>query len=346
MKTNEQLSRLTVLIALKDNPRRTRHLIKNGFHPSLKYLIADGSLGDENEKLFQSINDENVEYFRYPPDETLKAFVHKMSDASSRVRTEFVVMQDPGDYLRPNAVATAVDQFGKGITDSCVSGRSVFVRETCGLMTPPRIAASAEHLDGKPITSALDAIHDRYSHIWYAVFRREVLAKAWDLAAKLAPEHPLLEYLPTLVALKSGTIRHCETITHVRVVHGPSQWTEQSSDLNASSTNGLEELTAFAEIISVELGGQSSEAILEAFTPNSRRVSQQTTRTASAQKLSRRLSDFKVPKTLSRYLSMNALSHYIGYWVRPKPDRRNGIPVEFTFDLLRMRPSASVLKSL
>ena len=45
----------TVIVPLKDNHHRTLNLLKYSIFDDFDYIFADGSFGDENEKLFEDV---------------------------------------------------------------------------------------------------------------------------------------------------------------------------------------------------------------------------------------------------------------------------------------------------
>ena len=68
----------TVIVPLKDNHHRTTNLLRYSIFDDFEYIFADGSLGDENQEIFDSINKSNIRYFRFDYDSSIEKFYKKM----------------------------------------------------------------------------------------------------------------------------------------------------------------------------------------------------------------------------------------------------------------------------
>jgi hypothetical protein len=85
---------LTFLLTLKDRASYTTIWLKANINPNYSYIIADGSLGDENELLFADLELSNLIYIRYPKDESVAIYLGKIVDALKRVDTKYVMLCD------------------------------------------------------------------------------------------------------------------------------------------------------------------------------------------------------------------------------------------------------------
>lgn len=339
------LSRVTVLVPIKDNPRRTLHFLEHSMKPSIRYLIADGSLRDENQKIFMEAVLPNCEYIRFSPDLTLDNYLSKMAQAVSLIHTDFVMQMDAGDFLLPEGVRSQVAQLSLSLNASCVCGDTYFTREVGKYTTPLRLASSISHIEGLSTGNALLGIKDRYTHNWYSLFRKDVLLDTWRIAVRNGIQHPFLEYLPFLVALSRGTVLRAEHPAIVRVAHGPSAWTEQPADMNSNDKSVQNDLRGFAMLMYQELDVDPDQ-VVDAFSSNAELVTRQALRSAGIRRLSGLLLRFGLPRVAARYLSLNAVSHVAGYWVSPRGEGMQIGKLGFTFDGIRLRNRSKVLRNV
>jgi glycosyltransferase domain-containing protein len=341
-RNSELLSKVTVIVPLKDNPRRTMHFLKHSLDPSIRYIIADGSFRDENQHLLANNSEPNCEYIRFGPDRTLADFLSKMAQAVSLVSTEFVMTLDAGDYLLPSGVQRQAALLADNTNASCVCGDIYFTRQIGEYVTPLRIASSAKQIDGLEVEEALTAIRDGYTHNWYSLFRKNVLLDTWRLASRYEVQHPFLEYLPTLVALSYGPVLRMENPAIVRVAHGPSAWTEQPIDTNVSSTTVRDELRSFAAMIQQEVD-IDAEQVVDSFSTNAEMVSRQALRSTRSQWIADGLERLGLSRSLAQYFGLNALSHFAGYWLNRRGEGLQVGKLGFTADGLRLRRRSRVL---
>jgi len=212
----------TILVPLKDNVHRTRHFLKNNDFSQFQFVFADGSLGDENEKLFNSFARPNVSYVRYPADISLAQYLEKMSLSAETVTTPFMMTMDAGDYLLPKGVDAAVKSLLNDTTASTSSGDPYSAREIGPLMTTPHMAISAGPISGQSLEAALGYIRTSYCYLWYAIHRSEVFKNTWSFMAQEKFKHPYMEYFPTVSALAQGQYIDTGIPSLLRVIDRPS----------------------------------------------------------------------------------------------------------------------------
>ena len=59
------MSKLTILLSLKDRHIETKKWIENNCYDEFSYIIADGSIGEENRDIFSKIKKNNINYIRF-----------------------------------------------------------------------------------------------------------------------------------------------------------------------------------------------------------------------------------------------------------------------------------------
>jgi len=263
----------TILVPLKDNVHRTRHFLENNDFSEFQFIFADGSLGNENEKLFNSVERPYISYMRFPADISLTQYLEKMAVSAERVTTPFMMTMDAGDYLLPKGVNAAVKSLLNETTASTSSGDPYSAREIGPFMTTPHMAISAAQISGQSLEAALAYIRVNYCYLWYAIHRSEVFKNTWSLMAREKFKHPYMEYFPTLSALAEGHYIDTGIPSLLRVIDRPRSWTKQPSDMHLDSlvSDVVESTSNFAERCSVLLG-VNSKLVVHAFELNAAAV--------------------------------------------------------------------------
>lgn len=244
----------TVLVPLKDNHHRTINLLKYSIFDDFEYIFADGSFGVENEKLFEDVTASNIRYIRFAPDDSIDNFYKKMSESSQLVETDYVVNVDQGDFLLREGLLQACNLMQSNDELSSAAGPSFFARYTHGLMTRPYLSNRTNTISNKNLGTALEAIKNEYTYIWYVVHRTDVFSEIWADILKYKFPHPFMEYYPTIKSLSRGMHGWIESPLMIRTVYGPSSWTKHSPDFmaNVKGRTSDELLLNFARICQKE----------------------------------------------------------------------------------------------
>jgi glycosyltransferase domain-containing protein len=245
----------TVIVPLKDNHHRTINLLKYSIFEDFEYIFADGSIGVENKKLFEDVSASNIRYIRFPPDDSIDNFYKKMSESSQLVETDYVVNVDQGDFLLRDGVLRACNLMQVNNQLSSAAGPIFFARYAHGLMTRPYHSNLTNTISNKNLGTALEAIKNEYTYIWYVVHRANVFSEIWADILKYKFPHPFTEYYPTIKSLSRGMHGWVESPLMIRTVYGPSSWTKHSPDFmaNVSGRTSDELLLNFARICQEEM---------------------------------------------------------------------------------------------
>jgi glycosyltransferase domain-containing protein len=259
----------TVLVPLKDNHQRTINLLKYSIFDDFEYIFADGSLGDENQKLFDDVKASNIRYFRFAYDDSIEKFYKKMFESAKLVETEYLVNVDQGDFLLRDGVLRACNLMQSNIELSSAAGPSFFARYMHGLMTRPYLSNQTVELSDKTLEEALNAIKMEYTYLWYVVHKTEVFSEIWEDILKYRFPHPFMEYYPTVKSLSRGKHGFVDTPLMIRTVYGPTSWTKHSSDFMADVKQNVadELLNSFARICQDE-NGVNQDLVHQAFLEN------------------------------------------------------------------------------
>jgi glycosyltransferase domain-containing protein len=263
----------TVLVPLKDNHHRTINLLRYSIFDDFEYIFADGSLGYENEKLFENIKAPNIRYIRFPHDDSIDNFYKKMFDSSQLVETDYVVNVDQGDFLLRDGVLQSCNLMELNSQLSSAAGPSFFARYTHGLMTRPYLSNQTSEISNKSLEKALEAIKNEYTYIWYVVHRTEAFSEIWADILRYKFPHPFMEYYPTVKSLSLGKHGWLKTPLMIRTVYGPSSWTKHSSDFMANvKGRTTDELLLNFAIVCQEENAINKNYVYESFLENYNKI--------------------------------------------------------------------------
>jgi glycosyltransferase domain-containing protein len=246
-----KLSDLTVVLALKDRPIETKSFMKHSIIPGVNYLILDGSSDDQNENIVRGNQCASIEYRRFAPDLNIDKYVRKMAEGIKSVHTPFVVMADNDDVLLEGGLVAAVNAL-RANSDSVFAGGDIvgYLRSTHqpNRVSWPKTNVNASHLDGMQGLAAINQSRLDWRHIWYSVFRTDVLVWCWDEIMNSPVRDPyLIEFLicdlpfckgrysytqvPQYMRLQNQTDRAIATLGLRSVDNGrqPKSWWEESN---------------------------------------------------------------------------------------------------------------------
>ena len=263
----------TVIVPLKDNHQRTINLLKHSIFDDFEYIFVDGSLGDENQRLFDRFKASNIRYFRFSYDNSIEKFYKKMVEGTKLVETDYVINVDQGDFILKDGLLLACKLMQSNLDLASAAGPSFFARYINGYMTRPYLSNHTKEISDKSLDEALRVIKNNYTYIWYVVHRTEVFLEIWDDILKYRFPHPFMEYYPTVKSLSKGRHGFVDAPLMIRTVYGPSSWTKHSSDFLADVTgNSADELLySFAKICQDE-NGIDKDLVNQAFLENYHKI--------------------------------------------------------------------------
>jgi len=219
--------RLTILLPLKGRRLFTLRFLWHANKARLPYrfLIADGqvhpALADLLEGSRELFPELDIEYVRYPDDADFVRFFAKMSSATQRVRTPYVMLADNDDFLAMSAIEGSLDFLESHPEYVCcgggIAGFSVYspMHDPLGGLLGPlnKIAYRYAPYDrsrdfNSPSMTERVVAGLRHSWIYYAVFRAEAQATMWREALDMnLSDLQLLDRFCMMRALSLGKAR-------------------------------------------------------------------------------------------------------------------------------------------
>lgn len=222
LKTGSQLlSDVTILVALKDRAHETKSFMRYSIIPEARYLFLDGSVDGSNESILKAHSYQNVEYIRFAPDIDMAAYVKKMVRGLRLIRTPYVMMADNDDVVLEAGLVAAMSVLNDD-SGSVFAGGDVAEfrrsRRNATRVSWPRSAVSCRHLNGKQGLGAINASRLNWSHLWYSVFRTEVLEWCWNQVLTSTIQDPyLIEFLICDLAFSKGCYSHTHVTQYLKL---------------------------------------------------------------------------------------------------------------------------------
>lgn len=215
------MSQVTVIVPLKDRSRDTETFLQHCLDSDLDYLFLDGSVGDENCNLIKPYANGHVRYERFAPDTSIDAYVSKMAAGLDLVTTPFAVMADNDDILIPNGIISA-SKLLQNDSESAFSGGDIIgmlrsLRHE-NLVSWPKTNVRTKILDGGVGLDAINRNRADWRHVWYSVFRTEVLKEAWSTVKDSSIRDPyLIEFFICDLAFVAGRYSYSSQPHYMRL---------------------------------------------------------------------------------------------------------------------------------
>jgi|GEM_PF-4367388 len=252
---------LTLLVFLKDRADFTKRFID--YLSFIQYpfhvLFADGSLEDENEKIFKSLGNVNFsyEYIRYPKDQTINHYYQKCVLAIEKVKTPYVMLVDNDDFPIVEGQSEAINFLEKNQDYIGCNGRVGGVMVSPNAQSPygkwslylPLYCYSMDVKvlldEDDPIKRIRSYLNNFYS-IFYSVYRTKNLKSCFKEVLSLNfSDLGIYELFFSYIQLAQGKIHTINTLTYIRQ-KGSSQAAASQKDWfhRLFYTNWLEDLKA------------------------------------------------------------------------------------------------------
>jgi glycosyltransferase domain-containing protein len=200
---------ITFVLTLKDRFEDTENWIKYNLYPEYNYLIADGSIGNENRDIFKNLYNENIDYVYCGPDLNIEQYLKKIYNSIRMVNTKYVMLCDNDDYINRIGINECIYILNRNSEYTCSGGTifSVFKNKTINnffnIPIPFLNNSKLHNLDDK--FKAFIESRTEYKYLWYSVYRKESLEKIWlDIISLKIYDLFLVEMLYSDLALYSG----------------------------------------------------------------------------------------------------------------------------------------------
>jgi glycosyltransferase domain-containing protein len=199
MNTN---NKLTMILVLKDRATCTARWLSwaKFIGVTHRIIVADGSLGNENYKLFNNDNlykRLDLEYVRYKPDNTLSDFCHKMLSAIKSVNTPYVLFMANDDLIFPDGLNMSIEFLEQNKDFGFARGKVMqfclrkAIEPAIDNLYGRAVIFNAPYWDQPSLTSHSSVTRVKQqicngSSLWHDVMRKDFAYKLYELQLELS----------------------------------------------------------------------------------------------------------------------------------------------------------------
>ena len=212
------MNKLTILLSLKDRSEETEKWYKNNYHKNFNYIIADGSMGNENQKIFSKISHQNLIYLRINKDMAYHDYYKKVYDASLMIKTPFVMQVDNDDVINFLGVNECLNKINQDKSISFISGHIAgFNYKNRKYYLSDFKENNCNHILNNNNFNQIENYLKNYRIIWYSIYRTELFQKAWDDCVQFSCKHVInTEFMHGLSSLINGKFYFYNNTTYIR----------------------------------------------------------------------------------------------------------------------------------
>lgn len=213
----EKRKDITILLALKDREIYTQRWLDHSVFPEFTYIIADGSLTDNNEKICSKINLPNVTYERYAPDTTYPIYIRKRLSALNKISTRFVLYADNDDFVLRDGLNKTMDFLSLHPEVSMVQGKVGLILEEKNeqfLKCP-----DWDHfLENKSPFENFKTCLSQYFSLFYCISETKIQREIFNMFLESGTESPyLVEAFQTYFSIAMSNSRSLPYYYYVRL---------------------------------------------------------------------------------------------------------------------------------
>ena len=212
------MNKITFLLALKDRSNETKTWLKTNIFEEFDYFIADGSLDNTNEKIFENINKKNIHYVRFPQDINYNIYYNKIYQSSLLIKTPYVMQIDNDDYINPVGIKECINFMEKNkkidFIQGYISGVNIFDEK---YFISNFKEYDCQHLQSKISSERIYNLLNSYRILWYSIYKKELFQKVWFHCKEISCNNlPNNEYLHGLLSLTFGNFKFEKAVTYIR----------------------------------------------------------------------------------------------------------------------------------
>lgn len=177
-------NKITFLLTLKDRSEYTENWLKNNYNKNFNFLIADGSIGDENKNILLKYQFSNLKYKHYGVDETVLMYINKIINAIKDIDTEYIMMCDNDDYINFIGIDKCIKALDNNIDYTCAGGTIYSIFENN--IIPNHYNLPIPFLNNSKLHSkesgfsVFKEVRRDYKYLYYSVFRKNDYKKIFE----------------------------------------------------------------------------------------------------------------------------------------------------------------------
>lgn len=232
------MNKLTILLTLRERANFTKTWFLNNYSTELDYIIADGSVSDENEIFFRNNQKDNINFVRFPVDKSLEDYHKKVWDASLLLKTPYVMTCDNDDFLNMYGIKKCMQYLEDNDEYGFCGGKILGVigtnKELSNGISSYKLkygtTVDNSSLDNLSAENGIKQMFRPYKYIWYSVYRTDIFQKTWKSVyqAKLSSGH-LVEMIQSQLSFCYGKYKDLNVNTYIRLENPPTNDASEES---------------------------------------------------------------------------------------------------------------------
>jgi glycosyltransferase domain-containing protein len=238
---------VTIILPLLDRSNYTKSWIKENLYDEITYVIADASIDDANQLIFDELKENhNVKYIRYPHDATIDDFIKKITNTIKIVETPYVMLVDNDDFLNKPGIAACVEVLESDKSIGFAHGKINHVTGTTAgddtrlrykLQRPACDPIMLHNKSGMP---AIQSLFQPYSYLWYGVYRTTVCKNIWEhIGLSKINNIFLIEMLQSQLACHFAKMQSVRLSHYIRLANSASSIAVQFSSKQYPVHHGI-----------------------------------------------------------------------------------------------------------
>ncbi len=235
------MHKLTILLPLKDRHIYTERWLRFNLHDDFLYFIADGSFGDENEKIIKQWSRKNILYKKFNPDKNILTYIDKMKSSLDEIKTPYVINADNDDFLSRATLMKLISELESSEDLVAVQGRIAFFSEKNSRFVSFKRHKDHQHLCNITELDALRELVSNFNPFWYALTRTEVQQNIFSIFERIKLDNAYLaEIFQSAFLLTYGKVGCNSNISYARQSNPTTSNAQNDSSLSIEENPQLD----------------------------------------------------------------------------------------------------------
>jgi glycosyltransferase domain-containing protein len=212
---------ITIIVPLKGREHYTRQFIKANIYDHYNYIFADGSLSDDHENIFKSINKQNITYIRFEADVDISNYLIKMNKVFESVTTPYSMTVDNDDFILDVGIQKLFNELNENENIIGTSGKLLLNKELeNSKYSYPKATKSSAHLSDLCGGDGIRLFLKNYYHLWYSLYRTEHHQYIWSSLNTLKLKNIfLIEIMNGLLSISRGPVKFVDVFYYIRLIN-------------------------------------------------------------------------------------------------------------------------------
>ena len=220
---------LTILLTLYNRDEYTSSWLDENIYSLLNYYVADGSLKNNNQKIFLKRKFDNLEYKRFNFDSNTKDYLNKLKISLNSIKTKYVMINDNDDFIVNEGLKKIVFFLDKNKEYDFCSGKIYYIKKSKRNDNKFYFYLNSLNNYGYSNGNFIRSLKNYLlgskgcSYLWYSVYRREFLSRIIDMLIKNKVYNwQAIEIFHTIYSLKYGRYKYLRNCHYIRQISNDS----------------------------------------------------------------------------------------------------------------------------